>query len=204
VSGQAGVGGTGGQLGAGAAINTQQQLQADNQAAAAGIAATAANDRGAQWRFRQHNGEWWYWTPQNTWMIHRNGNWIAYNPATYTVPQSFSVQQSYSQGYVQPGYVQPGYSNRIYRGDGQYYSGRRYNSGYAPQGYYDGYGNQYRYDSGYRGGYNSGYGTGYGGAYVDPGYRAGANVGGAIGGAIGGNEGGNIGAAIGGALGAGR
>jgi hypothetical protein len=191
VSGQAGVGGQGGQLAPGAAINTQAQLQADNQIAAGAGVNVVANDRNARWRFRQHNGEWWYWTPQNTWMIHRGGNWIVYDPATYVVPQTF-----------QRVYVQPGYSNQMYSGDGYYYSGRRYRSGYAPSysgGYgYDPYGS--RYDSGFRG---DAYGSGYGGAYVDPGYRAGANIGGAIGGAIDGGRGANIGSAIGGALGAG-
>jgi hypothetical protein len=159
-------------------------LQADNQAAAAAnLNATANNDRSARWRFRQHNGEWWYWTPQNTWMYHRSGNWSPYDQATYSYPQNF-----------RRGYVQPGYSNRMYQGDG-YWSGGRYYSGYGPrnygyqQGY--GYGNQYRYNSGYRGQY-----------YGDPGYRAGVNVGGAIGGAVGGAEGAGIGAAIGGAIGA--
>jgi hypothetical protein len=132
-SGQAGVGGYGGQnLGAGAAIDTQQQLQAENQAAvAANQNAQAGADRNARWRFRQHNGEWWYWTPQNTWMIHRGGNWIVYDPNTYTVPQTYSSGGGY--------YVEPGYSNR------QYYS-RGYRSGYAPRSY--GYSQDY-YDGGY-------------------------------------------------------
>jgi hypothetical protein len=181
-------------ISAGAGLNAQQQLQADGtnglagqtnvganvNAGVANANVMATNDANARWRFRQHNGEWWYWTPRNTWMYHRNGNWVAYDQATYTVPQVFVPRTTYG-----------------YRGDaGLYYSQPMY------RGY--GYSDDFRYRSGYRGNYGYGSGYGYGNAYVDPGYAAGVNVGSAIGGAVGGNRGANIGGAIGGVLGSGR
>lgn len=39
-------------------------------------------DRGpqARWRFTRHNGEWWYYAPNNQWMYHRNNQWHAHQP----------------------------------------------------------------------------------------------------------------------------
>jgi hypothetical protein len=132
-----------------------------------------------RWRYQQHNGEWWYWTPQNNWMYYRNGAWAPYDAATFVFPRGYGAGQYYYGRYGQP-WV-------------------NYGMGYAPG--YDGY----RYGVGYRGYgngiYNGNGGYGYGG-YVDPGVRAGANIGGAVGGAIGGGgSGGNVGRAVGGAIG---
>jgi hypothetical protein len=180
--------GVGTNTGTGAGANVGANASSD-----VGVRATASNDRKAQWRFRQHNGEWWYWTPQNTWMYHRDGNWQAFDQATYQYPRGWNN----------------GRFNTGFRGNYGYYDG--YNRPYVNRGYgYRNYNNNYvpgyRYGTGYRGYGNNYYGNGgfYGGGYVDPGFRAGANVGSAIGGAIGGGEGAGIGAAIGGAIGSGR
>ncbi|MBI1246594.1 hypothetical protein GC197_01975 [bacterium] len=37
------------------------------------------DDRGARWRFVQHNGNWWYWAPNRFWMVYRNNAWNRYN-----------------------------------------------------------------------------------------------------------------------------
>jgi hypothetical protein len=37
----------------------------------------------ARWRFARQNGEWWYYTPQNNWMYHRDGQWHAYDQASF-------------------------------------------------------------------------------------------------------------------------
>ncbi len=37
-----------------------------------------------QWRFTFHNGEWWYWLPENHWVYWRNNKWNDYNPRTFT------------------------------------------------------------------------------------------------------------------------
>ena len=45
-----------------------------------------ANPGGDQWRYRWHNGPWWYWTTENRW-VYRNGNaWINYEPAAAVAP----------------------------------------------------------------------------------------------------------------------
>jgi hypothetical protein len=36
-----------------------------------------------RWRFVLHNGEWWYWMPDNYWMYYRNNNWTRFDPYAY-------------------------------------------------------------------------------------------------------------------------
>lgn len=101
-----------------------------------------------QWRYRFHNGEWWYWLPENRWVIWRNGQWIAYDANTYQAPGV--------ETYVTPS-------------DGGYYGGY-YDNGYYPYsnyGYYPYYG-WYGYYPYYRHGYYGYYPHyGYGGGYYD-------------------------------------
>lgn len=35
-----------------------------------------ATSNGDEWRYKQHNGEWWYWTPEEKWLVNRNGQWV--------------------------------------------------------------------------------------------------------------------------------
>ena len=51
-----------------------------NAAARQDTRANAAADA-ERWRITRHNNQWWYYTPQNTWMYHRNKTWNAYDPA---------------------------------------------------------------------------------------------------------------------------
>lgn len=153
-----------------------------------------------RWRYRQHNGEWWYWLPDERWVYWRDGRWQDYNPQTFR-----SVQPSY--GYSDSGYYAPSFGYSYSPGYTSGYSGYyspRYHRGY--------YGSNWGYGSGY---YGSPYGGYYGGYYGSPygrhytgrqfyenrGEWRGANIGGAIGGAVGGPAGAGIGAAIGGAIG---
>ena len=144
------------------------------------------DDRQAKWRFRQHNGEWWYWHPSNYWMFHREGDWQRYSRSSY------QPQRRQATGY---------------RG---YYDGPRYNEGQHIY-YYDEHGNRYSrsYDP-YRDGRNNGrYDDRYNDRYdgrndgrYDNRYRGseGERTGAAIGGAIGGREGANVGRIIGDAI----
>ncbi len=46
-----------------------------------GVGATATPD---SWRYRSDNGQWWYWTPQNTWMWYGDdGQWTDYRADAY-------------------------------------------------------------------------------------------------------------------------
>ena len=33
-----------------------------------------------------HNGQWWYYTPQNQWMYYNNNSWANYDPNSYITP----------------------------------------------------------------------------------------------------------------------
>lgn len=155
------------------------------------------NDRNAKWRYKQHNGEWWYWTPAGHWMYHRGGNWVTYDRANYSRPRGYQQQGNYYGGNVGgQAYYNDGYYNGPNR---TYYRGGNngYNNGYG-RGYNNGYGN-----NGYGRGYNNGYGNGYGPGYYggNRGAQQGANIGAGIGGAVGGQRGANLGAGIGAAIG---
>jgi len=130
----------------------------------AGIPANAAgaalvNPSGDQWRYRWHNGHWWYWTPENRW-VYRNGNqWTSYPPAL-PVPPALLVAPD-------PSYAsQPAYGNYAPNPYG-YYS--------SPYGYSTGYGGYYNYSPGYQGGYYA-----PGPYYARPGISIGTGRGGGI------------------------
>jgi hypothetical protein len=53
--------------------------------------------RDAQWRFHRHNGDWWYWSPNNVWMYHREGNWNRFAEDTFTPNPTFQGQ--YAAGF---------------------------------------------------------------------------------------------------------
>ena len=44
-------------------------------------AAEAASDDA--WRFRQHQGLWWYWLPSEKWVYWSDGQWVDYDPQRY-------------------------------------------------------------------------------------------------------------------------
>jgi hypothetical protein len=51
--------------------------------------------REARWRFARHNGEWWYYSPQNEWMYHRDGNWDRFSQDSF---QPLNQGQQFAQG----------------------------------------------------------------------------------------------------------
>jgi hypothetical protein len=101
------------------------------QARAGATLSAADQARDARWRFAQHNGEWWYYSPENSWMYHRDGQWNQFAQDSFQANPAFDGQ--YASGY---------------RGvDGQQYADQGYaNQGYADQGYVDqaGYNQQYQ------------------------------------------------------------
>jgi hypothetical protein len=74
-------------------------------------------ESGDRWRFVLHNGEWWYWMPDNSWMFYRDNNWSRYDA------DNFRPSGRYSAAYRGPA-----------RADGIYYdeSGRQYRRDYSP------------------------------------------------------------------------
>jgi hypothetical protein len=161
----------------------------------------ANNNQDIRWRYKFHNGEWWFWTTQNRWMYYRNGQWNDYNPESFTrmypEPTSYDNSATY-YGNGGGGYYGP--RGRYYGGgySGAYY-GPGYGYGYGPYNGAYGYGNGYG-AYGYNGpGY---YGQGYGGFnYGSRGANQGSNIGGVIGNSIGGPRGAGLGAGVGAAIG---
>ena len=37
------------------------------------------NSGANNWRYVNQNGQWWYWTPNNTWLYYRGNTWNQYN-----------------------------------------------------------------------------------------------------------------------------
>ena len=97
------------------------------------VANGGAQPSGEQWRYRWHNGQWWYWLPSNRWAIWDGNTWKPHNPTRY------------SAGYRGDGTAydnsNSAASNRIYdryfNDDGYYYRGRRRLRN-RPSFYYDG------------------------------------------------------------------
>ena len=112
-----------------------------------------------RWRYRQHNGRWWYYLPEGSWTVWIDGAWVRYNTEDFSsggrhyVPRSSNYRYGSDYGY-NPGvrvYVDDGY------GDYGYGYGRsnRYRSGFRGLGGYGDYDRSYGY-----GGYGRGYGRG--------------------------------------------
>jgi len=133
-------------------------------AARAGVNVQTNDD----WRYKWHNDRWWYYTPQNQWMVYHNNGWVG--PGAGGVYLDRSGVPIFGGGRYTTGYR------------GSYY-GNGWNNGWYGNGYYNGYGNGY---------YGNGYYNGYGGW----GSRGG-NIGANVGGAIGGQRGANVGRIIG-------
>jgi len=91
--------------------------------AAAEPAPTAAT-ADLKWRYKRHNGQWWYWLPENRWVIWNNDKWEDYNAATYRVPASAATSGTviYAQPYntAVPQTVYRGYNAAPYVGGYSY------------------------------------------------------------------------------------
>jgi hypothetical protein len=143
-------------------VNRLEQQLARPAASTTEAVAVASN--GERWRYRFHNGTWWYWLPTKRWMVWSSGQWVDYVPTTVTyVPsQSYVPSYGYGSSYSYPS----GYS--------RYYSGY---GGYSP--FYGGYG-----------GYGRGLGVGlyFGGGHHFGGHHSGGHHGGHHGGGHGGGH----------------
>jgi hypothetical protein len=156
-------------------IGTQGIVQSSVGAqSGVGTTATMFNDnRPEQWRYKQDNGRWWYWTPDNRWMWYDSGNWTYYEEPSAGVATTYQTAP-YTTFYSQSA---PYTTN---------YGGYTYSPGYGYGGY--GYGG-YPYYRGYYRGYSGYYGNGYYGGYGGYGYRNGISIGaGGVGTGIGGRR----------------
>jgi len=53
----------------------------------------------ARWRFTQRNGQWWYYSPQNQWMVRENDQWQAYDDSYQPLAGGNAGQGEYRSGY---------------------------------------------------------------------------------------------------------
>jgi hypothetical protein len=65
------------------------------QARAGANLAAVDQSREARWRFARHNGEWWYYTPQNEWMYHRGNDWQRFSQDSF---QPMNQGQQFNEG----------------------------------------------------------------------------------------------------------
>ncbi|MEQ8847856.1 hypothetical protein [Botrimarina sp.] len=99
-----------------------QQQQADRNQSSQQNAQFTEQERTAPWRFVQRDGNWWYRTPMNTWMVQRNNQWQPLRrSAGYRGDQNAYGGQAYgnrgvsSAQYQQPYSSQPRYSDGVQR-----------------------------------------------------------------------------------------
>jgi hypothetical protein len=71
----------GGAIAAAADVQPAAPTPAENQTGPAKIqTAPSASDT---WRYRRHEGLWWYWTVADRWVYWVDGRWVDYDPKTY-------------------------------------------------------------------------------------------------------------------------
>lgn len=81
--------------------------------------------RAPNWRYRYHNGRWWYWTTGNYWMVYNNG-WHRHNAYRSGNPYYGYGDRRYDR--YRSGYRGYPYPNRYYR-PGPNYRGNYYYRG---------------------------------------------------------------------------
>lgn len=120
--------------------------QADPGAASVAVEPAIAVDN--SWRYKQHNGKWWYWLPSERWVYWSNGAWVDHVPGTPVVvaAPSFGVTSGYGYYPYATGY------RSYYRPSIGVYTGGGY-------GY--GYGHSHHHGHGYGHGWHGGHGHGH-------------------------------------------
>ncbi len=103
---------------------------------------TTSKTSAPDWRYRWHEGQWWYWTTQNSWLVWNGSAWVPYAQSSqcagvYQASQPRSYSTAYGNYEVQGAAAapQPAYSGeRTYApaysaGSGGNYSGYGWNWG---------------------------------------------------------------------------
>jgi hypothetical protein len=104
-------------------------VQLDRAQVPEGLASTG----GENWRYRRHDGRWWYWLPENRWVVWSDDRWV--DPPTHAIEgePTDGLQHQAAPRYVVPG---PSTAARLLqpRPRSWYYTGRVYD---GPYYYYD-------------------------------------------------------------------
>jgi hypothetical protein len=90
-------------VGCATAVSTAQAADADNahlvQATKLNEPAAVqsnASQPGESWRYRRHNGQWWYWMPSEKWLVWTGDRWTAYKAQAYSAHRAARPQRSSS------------------------------------------------------------------------------------------------------------
>jgi hypothetical protein len=110
---------------------TDRPIAAAQSNAAAGHVQAPAEDQG---RYRHHNGRWWYWLPENRWVVWQRGAWVPYSAGMFAESRVNSLStRRYSYD------SQPQGSSRGYRASRAFgssrsirYAGSKINFDYLP------------------------------------------------------------------------
>jgi len=81
----------------GAAAATEQQPTASAAPADVGDRGATPAATGEKWRYKRHNGQWWYWLPSNKWVYWNDGRWVDYDAQSYAQSNASSARRSYSR-----------------------------------------------------------------------------------------------------------
>ncbi|REK10457.1 MAG: hypothetical protein DWQ37_16360 [Planctomycetota bacterium] len=79
------------------------------------------------WRYKRHNGRWWYWQPNETWSVWNGDDWEPFRgrrryQAGYRGPLDRRYRDGRFRGWPgNYGYYGPGYYGRGYGPGGNYY-----------------------------------------------------------------------------------
>ena len=76
--------------------------------AAAAVDQKSGPATGEKWRFRQHQGLWWYWLPSEKWVYWSDGKWVNYDPQTYSQLHASRKNRVYSYRRSTDGYPELG------------------------------------------------------------------------------------------------
>jgi len=51
---------------------------------------------GESWRFRKHNGKWWYWLPSKRWVVWNGRKWVDHKPQQRVASGDSHARRSHS------------------------------------------------------------------------------------------------------------
>ena len=80
----------------GTAVSASGAPPQAGSAAAAGEGTGTEKSPGETWRYRKHQGMWWYWLPSNQWVYWTDDHWVPYEADSYAKLNASRRQQSYS------------------------------------------------------------------------------------------------------------
>lgn len=64
-------------------VAVDAQVDAGVTASNSDAASRPAADKSGRWRYKYHDGRWWYWLPSNSWVFYHNQRWVPYSRQSY-------------------------------------------------------------------------------------------------------------------------